>query len=43
MEVYNQIKEKIAKIEQNNAKAKKVLDTMDKLRDGYKPYNMDEL
>lgn len=43
MEVYNKIKLKLAKIETGNVKAKKILGTMDNLRDGYTPYNLDEL
>lgn len=31
------------KLEANNAKARKMLDKMDKLKDGYKPYNVDEM
>ena len=43
MDVYNQIKQKLTKIENGNKKAKKILNTMDNLRDGYKPYNLSEL
>lgn len=43
MEVCQEIKLKVTKIELSNKKAKKVLDSLDRLKDGYDPYNLEEL
>ena len=42
-DIYNEIKLKISKIERSNRNAKNVLDKMEGLREGYNPYNLEEL